>query len=277
MAITLDKILGSYKQRLALMKNQSGTAVAGQPYTTHDRTGWPLNRALAVGDVTNGLVPVSTDTGFAALEAPQGSNHLYLSKVEIGAPVAMSVWLFDVLFWAGATTIPTTGTTTVALGSPPSFQSRVPYMADGTTRAYNEVSLFSFPSTAGSAHAHSISIDYLDQGGAAGNTGNIVTNAIPVNRLLMHALAAGDTGVSGITGYKVNGVTSATGAMNIMAARSLGRYRTLGGLSSIYGPDYTGLPELFANSAILIVVMADSTATSTPYVNIEIAHMDPAA
>lgn len=276
MALTLDKLIGAYRQRLSLMKNQSGTVVAGHPYTTHDRTGMPINRALAVGDVTNGLSPIDTDTGFPVIEPPQGSNKLYLSKVEVGAPVAMSVWLFDVLFWAGATTIPTTGTTTVTLGSPPSFTARVPFMADGSTRAYHEVSLFSFPSTAGSAHAHSISIDYLDQGGAAGNTGNIVTNAIPVNRLLAHPLAAGDTGVSGITGYKVNGVTSATGAMNIMAARSLGRYRTLGGLSAIYGPDYTGLPELFGTSAILIVVMADSTASSTPYINIEIAHMDPA-
>jgi hypothetical protein len=277
MAITLDKLLGAYKQRLSWMKNQSGTVVAGQPYTTHDRTGWPLNRALAVGDVVTGLVPTGAETGFAPLETPQGSNKLYISKVEIGAPVAMSVWLFDVLFWAGATTIPTSGTTTVSLSTPPSFQARVPYMSDGSTRAYNEVSLFSFPSTAGSAHAHSISIDYLDQAGNSGNTGNIVTTSIPVNRLLMHALASGDTGVSAIAGYKVNGATSSTGAMNIMAARSLGRYRTLGGLSSIYGPDYTGLPEVFANTAILMVVMADSTASSTPYVNLEISHIDPAA
>jgi hypothetical protein len=90
-------------------------------------------------------------------------------------------------------------------------------------------------------------------------------------------LAAGDSGVQEITGYNVNGIASAAGAVSVMALRTLGKYRTQAGLSSIYGPDYTGLPQLFGASALLMVVYADSTAMGTPSVDLEIAHMDPDA
>jgi hypothetical protein len=128
-------------------------------------------------------------------------------------------------------------------------------------------------SVAGSAHAHTASIDYLDQGGAAGNTGNVSTQSMIINRLIRMPLASGDTGVSSVTGYKVNGVTSAAGAVSVLAMRRLGpRYRTQGGLSSTYGPDYTGMPEIFATSALMAVVQADSTSSGLIDLSIEIAH-----
>lgn len=117
----------------------------------------------------------------------------------------------------------------------------------------------------------------MDQGGAAGNTGNISTQNYAVNRMIRMPLAAGDTGVQELTGYNVNGVTSATGAVVACAMRSLGKFRTQGGLSTCYGPDYTGLPQVFGDSAILAVVYADSTSSGIPNLDIEIAHMDPDA
>lgn len=277
MAITLDKILGAYKQRIPVVKTSTATVVAGLPSTLIDKNGFPAAGSLNPSQTTNGVVPTNATAGYPRIEAPSGSNRLYLSRVEVAASVGMSVEIFDCIFQAGQTTIPTSGTTTVTLSSIPSIASRIPYMADGTTKDYQSLQLFIQMSVAGSAHAHTTSIDYLDQGGAAGNTGNVSTNAFAVNRLIRCPLAAGDTGVQGITGYNVNGATSSTGAVTVQIMRSLGRYRTTAGNSNIYGPDYTGLPELFGDSALLLVVYADSTSSGIPSVNIEIAHIDPAA
>lgn len=277
MAITLDKILGAYKQRIPMVKTNSVTTVAGVGSTTIDRAGFPVAGLLNPSQTTNGVVPTDATAGYPRIEAPSGSNKLYLSRVGISANVAMSVELYDVIFQAGQTTIPTSGTTTVALSSIPSIADRIPYMEDGTTKDYQSLQIYVQMAVAGSNHAHSVSVDYLDQGGAAGNTGNITTQSMIVNRLIRLPLAAGDTGVSEITGYNVNGITSATGAVVVQLMRSLGVYRTQGGLSSLYGPDYTGLPQIFADSAILMVVIADSTSSGVPNVNLEIAHMDPAA
>lgn len=277
MPITLNKILGAYKQRIALVKTNSVTTVAGVPFTLIDRAGFPVAGSLNPSQTTNGVVPTDATAGFPAIEAPSGSNKLYLSRVGINANVAMTVELFDLIFRAGQTTIPTSGTTTVALTSIPDISGRIPFKADGSTPDYQALQLFIQMAVAGSNHAHSVSIDYLDEGGAAGNTGNITTQSMIVNRLLRMPLAAGDTGVSELTGYKVNGIASATGAVVAMLMRSLGKFRTQGGLSSLYGPDYTGLPQVFGDSAILAVVYADSTSSGTPSVDLEISHIDPDA
>jgi hypothetical protein len=277
MPITLDKILGGYRQRIPLVKTNSVTTVAGVPFTTIDRAGFPVAGALNPSQTTNGVVPTDATAGFPGIEAPSGSNKLYLSRVGINANVAMTVELFDLIFRAGQTTIPTSGTTTIALTGIPSIASRIPMKADGSTPDYQSLQIFVQMAVAGSNHAHSVSVDYLDQGGAAGNTGNITTQSMIVNRLLRMPLAAGDTGIQGITGYNANGIASATGAVVAMVMRSLGKFRTQGGLSSTYGPDYTGLPQVFGDSAILAVVYTDSTSSGTPSVDIEISHIDPDA
>jgi hypothetical protein len=277
MPLTLDKLIGAYKQVIPLVKTNSVTTVAGLPSTLIDRAGFPVAGALNPSNTSSGIVPVDTDAGYPVLDDATGSNKIYLSRVSISASVAMSIDLYDVLFLAGATTIPTSGTTTVALTSRPSFSSRVPFLADGVTRDWSRVELFLYMQVAGGNQAHTASIDYLDQGGNAGNTGNLATQSIIINRMIRCPLAAGDTGVSDVTGYNVNGVASAAGAVVAMAARRLGTFRTQGGLSSLYGPDYTGLPQVFSDSAILMVCRADSTSSGVPDVVIELAHMNPDA
>jgi hypothetical protein len=275
MPLTLDKVLGAYKQIIPMIKTNAVTTVAGQPATLFDRSGFPVAGSLNPSETLAGIVPVDTDAGYPGINDATGSNKIYLSRVSISANVAMSIDLYDVLFRAGQTTIPTSGTTTVALTSRPSFTSRVPFLADGVTRDWSLVEMFLQASVAFSNHAHTASVDYLDQSGNAANTGSISTQNIAVNRLLRCPLAAGDSGVQEITGYNVNGIASATGAVSVMAARRIGMFRTQGGLSSLYGPDYTGLPEIYGSSAILMVVRADSTSSGFPDVVLELAHMDP--
>jgi hypothetical protein len=275
MPLTLDKVLGAYKQIIPMVKTTAVTTVAGQPATLFDRAGFPVAGSLNPSETLAGIVPVDTDAGYPGINDATGSNKIYLSRVSISANVAMSIDLYDVLFRAGQTTIPTSGTTTVALTSRPSFTSRVPFLADGVTRDWSRVEMFIQASVAFSNHAHTTSVDYLDQDGNAGNTGNVSTQNIAVNRLLRLPLAAGDSGVQEITGYNVNGIASATGSVSVMAARRIGMFRTQGGLSSLYGPDYTGLPEIYSSSALLMVVRADSTSSGFPDVVLELAHMDP--
>jgi len=228
--------------------------------------------ALNPSSTTNGTVPTDATTGYPDIQDAVGSNKLYLTSASVTAPVSMSIQLFDVLFTAGQTTIPTSGTTTISLTSRPSFTSRIPFMADGVTRNFASVELWAYPAVAASNHAHTMSIDYLDQGGAAGNTGNISTQNIIVNRLIRFPLASGDTGVSDVTGYNLNGVTSASGAMVALAMRPIGPLlRTVGGLSYTYNIVDLGCPEIFSGSAIMAVCWADSTSSSTPTLILQIS------
>lgn len=270
MAITgLDSVLAGYKQRFYFMKTNSVTTVAGLPYTLIDRSGNPAAGSLNPSQTTNGLVPTDATAGFLPIAAFAGSNKGYLSRLELSITAAGTLELYDCLFMAGQTTIPTSGTTTVSLTSIPSFATRVPYKSDGSTRDWSLVELFIMCSTALSNHAHTTSIDYTDQDGNAGNTGNMSTQNLPVNRLVRMPLATGDTGVQSITGYKVNGATSSTGSVSVLAMRKICAIRALG-FSNVLGPDQTGLPEVFADSAIMPVAIMDSTSSALPYLYFEI-------
>jgi hypothetical protein len=267
----LDSVLAGYKQRIVFTKTNSAATVAGLPYTLIDRAGAPAAGSLNPGNATNGIVPTDATTGFPTIQAYAGSNRGYISRIELSCSAACTIELYDVLFMAGQTTIPTTGTTTVSLTSIPSFATRVPFRSDGTTRDYSLVELFLLASTALSNHAHTASIDYTDSADGAQNTGNMATQNIPVNRMIRMPLATA-LPVKTVTGYKLNGATSSTGSVSVMAARKLCSIRALG-FSAVLGPDQTGLPEVYADSALMPVVIMDSTSSALPYLNIEIVEV----
>jgi hypothetical protein len=266
----LDSVLAGYKQKLLISKTNSVTTVAGLPFTLIDRAGFPAAGSLNPGNTANGVVPTDATAGFPLINAFAGSNQGYISRIDLTTSAAGAFQLYDVLFWAGQTTIPVSGTTTVTLTSIPSFATRVPFKSDGSTRDWSQVEIFVQLSVAGSNHAHSTAITYTDQDGNTGaTTGNISTQNIGVNRLIRAPLAAGDTGVQAITAYAVNGATSSTGSVSVIAARHLCTIRSQG-FSASYGPDQTGLPEVFADSAILAVAVMDSTSSAIPWLNIEV-------
>ena len=270
---SIDDYISASKQTISYFKTNSVTTVAGVPSILINRDGNPLAGAINPNNTTTGIVPTDATTGYPDIQDAVGSNKLYLTSASVTAPVSMSIQLFDVLFTAGMTTIPTSGTTTVSLTSRPSFTSRVPFMADGVTRNFAAVELWAYPATiAASNHAHTMSIDYLDQGGAPGNTGNISTQNIIVNRLIRFPLASGDTGVSDVTGYNLNGIGSAAGTMVVLAMRPIGPLlRTVGGLSYTYNIVDLGMPEIFNGSALMAVCWADSTSSSTPSLILQIS------
>jgi len=202
----------------------------------------------------------------------QGGNIGYLSRVEASSPVNQTLGLFDVLFWAGPTTIPTSGTTTVTLGSQPSFSGRLPFRSDGTTPAWEEVEMWVWLSTAGSAHAHTFQMSYRDQdNNVAASSATVSTNGVAVNRVLRVPWLTDDYGAQLMNGYLVNGATSATGAVVAMFLRRLWVGRVEANTMKVFGPDLTGMPRVFDNSALMLMGLPESTSTSTPNVLIEIA------
>lgn len=263
--------VGAYKQHIQISKTASLTTVAGQWSPLFTQAGFP-GAASAPANTTTGVVPTSATAGFPVINAFAGSNKGFLSRVEAFSPVNQVLGLYDVLFWAGPTTIPTTGTTTVALTGRPSYATRVPFQSDGTTRNWAETELWVWLSTAGSNHAHTMSIDYTDQdGNTAVNTGNLSTQNIAVNRMLRLPWAAGDFGAREMEGYKVNGIASATGAVVAMVLRRIWQGRVPANTTMTFGPDLTGMPEVYATSALMLASLPESTASSTPHVLIEIA------
>jgi hypothetical protein len=273
MAITsFSQYVGAFKQHIQIAKTNTVTTVAGQWSTVFDRAGFPAAGALSPGNTTNGVVPTDATTGFPTIATFAGSNKGYLSRVEAFSNVAGTLALFDVLFWAGATTIPTSGTTTVALTSRPSFTGRLPFDSGGSNPDYTETELWVWLSTAGGNQAHTVSIDYTDQGGTtAQNTGNVSTQSIIVNRMLRMPWASGDYGTRDLEGYKVNGVASATGAVVAMVLRRLWAGRVNANNYVTFGPDLTGMPQVFDTSALMCACLMDSTTSATMSIIAEIA------
>ena len=92
-----------------------------------------------------------------------------------------------------------------------------------------------------------------------------------VGRLMQVPLAAGDTGVQGITG--VVGSVATAGTFNVLVMRPLwtGRCR-IANDGDVHGLDKTGMPQVYTDSALYVAVAPDSTARGLPEMYIEIAN-----
>lgn len=263
MAITtLDGYIAAVKQVLAFYKTASRTSVANIPFSIFDQAGNPGAGTIAIGNTANGVVPTDATAGYPVINAFSGANKGYLSGVRFYNSVACNLQLFDCVFSAGAYAF----NADVTLASQPSFSARVPGGTD-----YNGLELWIEAATAFTGN-QTVQINYLDQDGNAGDTGAIATGVAPIlGRMLRIPLAAGDTGIQQIT--RVRSSVSTVGTFNVHIMRPLWSNRVI---AANYGgnDDFTktGLVEVFADSALRLVVVADSTATGLPVLNIEVAN-----
>jgi hypothetical protein len=270
MAITsLDGYLGSSKQRVTWMKTGTRTLVAAMPYTTFDVAGSPGAGTLAIGNTTNGIVPVNGNSGYPLINSFAG-NTGYLSKVEFGSSVPCCFDLYDRLFACGAYAY-TAGTT--SLSSQPSFSGRIVNSNYGGLQLWLEVTTAFVTGTAWTVH-----IIYTDQ---SGNTGvaspdlpTMAAAALPLGRMYQLPLAAGDGGIQKIESVVVtNGGTAMTaGAFNLSILRPLwfGRVICANG-GDVHDLLKTGLPQIFDTSALYMILYADSTAVGLPDCTLQIA------
>lgn len=246
-------------QRMRILKTASRTSVAAIPFSVFDIAGDPGAGTLAGTSTAAGVVPTDATAGCPTINAFTGANTGYISRVEASSPVACRLAVYDMLFKAGAYAF----NANVTLAAQPSFSSRVP----GADYKSTEIWLETVTAFTGN---QSIQINYLDQDGNAGDTGVIATGAAPIlGRMFKVPYAAGDTGCQQIT--QVRSTVSTVGTFNVLVMRKLweGRIRAVND-QIVHGPDLTGLPKVFADSALVLVVTADSTATSIPEVVLDI-------
>jgi hypothetical protein len=266
---SLDNWLASLKRRVTWMKTGTRTLVAAMPYTVFDIAGNPGAGALNIGNTANGVVPTDAIAGYPVIPAFGGSPG-YLSKVDFGSSVPCCFDLFDRLFAAGAYSY---AAGTYSLTSQPSYSSRIIGAYYGGLQAWMEVVTAFSTGTGWTVH-----ITYTDQDGNPGAVGpdlpTMAAAALPIGRMYQLPLAAGDGGLQKIESVVVtNGGTAMTaGTFNVMVLRPLwfGRVICING-GDVHDFLRTGLPQIFEDSALYMVLSADGVAVGLPDVSLDVA------
>ena len=92
----------------------------------------------------------------------------------------------------------------------------------------------------------------------------------PVGRCIQIPLAAGDNGIQQIT--RVRATNSTAGTFNVMVLRPLwfGRVYTANG-GDVHDLLRSGFVRIFEDSALYVVLYADSTAVGLPLITMQVA------
>lgn len=246
---------------IRLFKTASRTSVAAIPFSVFDLAGSPAAGTLAGASTAAGVVPDDATAGCPNISAFSGANLGYIVRAEATSPVACRLAIYDLLFKAGAYAFNANTT----LAAQPAFTSRIP-TADKRTEIWIEcVTAFT--------GNPSIAVTYTNESGtAARTTGTIATGVAPtVGRLIKLPLQLGDYGVQKIE--SVVATVATVGTFNVLVMRKLWEGRIKNANDHIvHGFDLTGLRQVYTNSALVMVVNADSTATSTPEVCLDIGN-----
>lgn len=258
---TPSDYLAAQRRNAELRRVASRTAVAATWYSVLDLAGAPGAGTLAGTSTAAGVVPTDATAGCPPINAFAGGATGYLTRVEYGSSVACRIRLFDMVFKAGAYAF----NANQALTGQPSFASRVPG-AD-----YKGLELWVEQVTAATGN-QAVNVTYTDQDGNAGaTTGAVGVGAAPaVGRCWQLPLAAGDSGVQLVT--NVAGSVATAGTFNVLVLRPLwtGRVK-IANDGDIHDLWKTGAPEIYADSALFMLVAPDSTATGLPDLVAEIA------
>lgn len=260
---SIDDYLASAKQRAQHTKTAARTTVAAGWFTLFDLAGAPGAGTLAAGNTANGLVHTDLTAGYQVLNAFGGGATGYLSRVEFSASVSMRIAVFDRLFVCGAYAF----NANTALASQPSYSGRLP----GTD--YKGLEIWAETVTAATGN-QTWNVTYTNESGTGSRTtGAVGIGAAPtLGRCWQLPLQAGDTGVQRID--NVAGGTGTAGTANIMVLRRLwtGRVPVASG-GDVHDLLRTGLPQVYADSALYILVAPDSTSSGIPDLSLEIANL----
>lgn len=261
MAITtLDGIIGALEQNVIFNKTASRTSIAATPFSIFDLAGMPGAGTLAVGNTANGIVPNDAITGVPVINAFNGANAGYLSRVDFNNTVASRLMIYDRLFSAGAYAF----NAAVTLASQPSYLARVPN-AD-----YKGLEIWFECVTAFTGNL-TIAVTYTNQDGVTvRTTGTIAAGFAPtLGRMFRLNLQAGDTGVQKIE--SITSTVASVGTFNIHVMRKLwgGRVKFAND-GDIHDFTKTGMVPVFADSSLFYIVQPDSTATGLPTIDIDI-------
>lgn len=260
---SIDDYLAAAKQIITLTKTATLTTVAASYGDPIAQAGNPGAGTLAGTSTAAGVVPTDVTAGFPLITAFGGGATGYLSNVEFSNSVACRMRIVDLLWKGGAYAY----NASQALSGQPSFASRVPGGTD-----FKGLELWIEAVTAFTGNA-APTIQYTDQDGNAGTTGSVATGIAPiVGRMIQLPLAAGDSGIQTITNVACG--TATAGTFNVLVVRPLweGNIRVANG-GDVHDLLKTGMPQVFADSALLLMVAADSTNTGVPSLTLEIANL----
>ena len=259
--LTRDDYIAAKKQRAVINKTASITAVAFQQTQNIQAAGNPGAGTLAGTSTAAGVIQTDALAGYPIINAFTGGANGYLTRIEAVAPVLMDILIADVLWKGGAYAF----NANTAVTSP-SWASRVPGGTDFTGLELWVEAVTAFTGVP------AVTVAYTDQDGNAGTTGSVAAPAaLGIARQYQLPLASGDNGMRSITNVSCG--TATVGTFNVLVIRPLFRFRipVAGGVVT-FDLTETGMPEVFADSALQALISPDSTATSTPYVALEIAN-----
>ena len=262
MAITsFDGFIASAKQYLSVAKTAARSSVAASWFSVFDLAGNPGAGVLAGTSTAAGVVPTDATAGCPTIDAFGGGATGYLAQVDFGSSVACRLKLFDLVFKAGAYAF----NAAQALSGQPSYLARMPGASYGGTQIWVEaVTAFTGNPT--------FTITYTNQAGTPGRTAILAAGAaLTLGRMTQVPLQVGDTGVQTITNVTCTGATA--GTFNVLVTRPLwsGRCRTAND-GDVHDLTKTGMPVVFADSALCLAVAADGTSTGIPELEMVIAN-----
>ena len=258
---SFDQAIAAAKQYLSVAKTAVRPSIAASWFSVFDLAGNPGAGVLAGTSTAAGVVPTGATAGCPTIGAFGASALGYLWQLEYGCSVACRLKLFDMVFKAGAYAF----NAAQALTGQPSYASRMPGGSYSDTQIWIEaVTAFTGNLT--------VTITYTNQSGVTGRTATLATGtALTVGRLMQVPLQAGDTGVQAIT--NVAGTVATAGTFNVLVLRPLwsGRCRTAND-GDVHDFTKTGMPQVFADSALFLAVAADSTSTGIPEIELVVAN-----
>jgi hypothetical protein len=255
--VNLDGVIAAAKQTVALTKTAgSAVGVAARWQSLFAVAGDPGAGTLAGTSTTAGVVPDDTVAGYPSLNAFGSGNLGYLSAARFGSNVACRVKLYDRLFVAGAYAFNANTT----LSSPPSYTARLP--ASNTNGVGLEIWVELVTTGAG---VQSVNVTYNNQSGTSHTTG-ATANPTGANGVVggcfQLPLQSGDSGVEGIT--TIVGTVATVGTFNVMVLRPLGYARIkIANDVDIQDMLRTGLPQVFATTALYMLVSTDAAGAAT--------------
>jgi len=273
----LSEYLAASKQRIPFVKTANRTSVALIPFSVFDLAGNPGAGTLAGTSTTAGVVPTDATAGTPIINAFGGSNKGYLTKVEYYNSVISTLFVYDLLFKAGNYAY-NSGTTT--LSSQPAISSRCPdYPGSGTVFGNGNEIWIEVSTAFVTGTAWQVRVTYTNSAGVTGRSTIISASqnaaALTLGKMFQLALQAGDSGVQTIESVVVtNGGTAMTaGAFNVLILRRLWSNRiAIANSGAIDDILKTGAPIVYADSALIVVVQADSTSTGLPNLTLEISN-----
>jgi hypothetical protein len=249
---TLDQYIAAASQRVQILKTAGVTSAAAAVTQVLQAAGNPGAGTLAGTSTTAGVVPTAATPGFPVINAFGGGATGYISNISFGSTVAGRIHLFDCL-WKGGAYAFNAATT---LSAQPSYSSRV---IGGTDYTNTEIWIEAVTAFTGN---QSIAVTYTNQDGTTGRTtGTIATAVAPIiGRMVQLPLQTGDTGVRTIE--SVTSTISTVGTFNVLVLRRLWSGRVL---IANFGDTHdflkTGMPQIFADSALMALAQPDSTTT----------------